>query len=236
MRNCVELGLHRRRTSSKLTFQSELKKRLFWICYWHERETAIAMGRPPSVSDHDIDVPLPLDVDEATQDVEELRKASRQDPSLPTYPQTTMTTIIHLLRLKRLESEIQHKIYRVDKTSSSKEACTTTDVYIEKLIAWKNAIPPQSNRNDKDGGAGVPGGEYRTYDSYMASYYKTLRILLQPRLYDTSINRRYLNLCAETCRGLCETYKRLHYKMPVAFTSLSLQSVVLAGKHPALWP
>lgn len=64
----------------------------------------------------------------------------------------------------------------------------------------------------------------------MASYYKTLRILLQPRVYEKGTPSRYLQLCAEACRGLCETYKRLHTRLPVSFTSLSLQSVFLAGK------
>jgi hypothetical protein len=63
----------------------------------------------------------------------------------------------------------------------------------------------------------------------MASYYKTVRILLQPRLYEKTANTNYITICAEACRGLCETYKRLHYRLPIAFTSLSLQSVFLAG-------
>ena len=63
----------------------------------------------------------------------------------------------------------------------------------------------------------------------MASYYKTVRVLVQPRLYKAPIDARYLNICIEACRGVCETYKELHYKLPVAFTSLSLQSVFLAG-------
>lgn len=64
----------------------------------------------------------------------------------------------------------------------------------------------------------------------MASYHKSIRILLQPRLYETVINKRYLDLCAEACRGLCETYKQLHYRIPLVFTSVSLQTVFLAGK------
>jgi hypothetical protein len=56
MKMCVELGLHRRRRSGAISLKSELHKRLFWSCYWHEREIAVAMGRPPSISDHDIDV------------------------------------------------------------------------------------------------------------------------------------------------------------------------------------
>lgn len=56
MKMCVELGLHRQHRSNALSLKAELHKRLFWSCYWHEREIAVAMGRPPSISDHDIDV------------------------------------------------------------------------------------------------------------------------------------------------------------------------------------
>lgn len=34
---------------------------------------------------------------------------------------------------------------------------------------------------------------------------------------------------------MCETYKSLHYKLPIAFTSLSLQSVFLAGMFSSAW-
>lgn len=252
MKTCVELGLHRRQKRSQLSVKSEHIKRLFWCCYWHDREVAIAMGRPPSISDHDIDAELPLDVDEATQDIEDLRRAAEQDPSKPASPQTTMTTVIHLLRLKILESEIQHKIYRVDRLKSSASTCRTTDGFIERLYAWRDAIPPESTGSPLLDSASVDGNDYRGYDSYvgwneisqlyslrestlltyiqqMASYYKTMRLLLQPRLYGKPINPRYLGLCAEACRGLCETYKRLHSKAPISFSSFSLQSVFLAG-------
>jgi hypothetical protein len=63
----------------------------------------------------------------------------------------------------------------------------------------------------------------------MASYYKTVRVLLQPRLYEKTINERYLLICAEACRGICETYKRLHSRLAISFTSFSLQSVFLSG-------
>lgn len=78
---------------------------------------------------------LPLDVNEAIENLEELRKAASQDRSKPVYPQTTMTTIIHLFRLKRIESEIQHEIYRVDRSKSTKDVCATTDAFLERLHA-----------------------------------------------------------------------------------------------------
>lgn len=62
MRLCVELGLHRKKRSTvKATLQSELEKRLFWACYYFDRDLSFALGRPPSISDHDIDVEVRYD-------------------------------------------------------------------------------------------------------------------------------------------------------------------------------
>ncbi|KUJ08658.1 uncharacterized protein LY89DRAFT_676572 [Mollisia scopiformis] len=229
MRMCIELGLHRRRRSAGPSLKAELNKRLFWSCYWWDREIAIAMGRPPSISDHDIDIDLPLDVDEANRDLNVLKAAAEVDRSVPAFPQTTMSCYIHLLRLKVIDSEIQHKIYRVDRVKSPETIYKTTDLILEKLYAWKAAIPPESTHWDPSDRQSFRGDEYRSYDSHMASYHKTIRVLLQPRLYEEKINKRYLALCAEACRAVCETYKRLHYRIPLIFTSVSLQTVFLAG-------
>jgi hypothetical protein len=116
---------------------------------------------------------LPLEVDEATQDLEELRRASAQDRTKPANPPTTMTTIVHLIRLKRLESEIQHKLYRVDKTKPADAIYETTDRYLEKLQAWRDAIPaavPQCTGSR----ASIHGDDYRTYDSYVCHKSYTL--------------------------------------------------------------
>jgi hypothetical protein len=57
MRLSIELGLHRKKkTNSRPTLQSELEKRLFWACYYFDRDLAFALGRPPSISDHDVDI------------------------------------------------------------------------------------------------------------------------------------------------------------------------------------
>jgi hypothetical protein len=63
----------------------------------------------------------------------------------------------------------------------------------------------------------------------MLHYHKCTRLLLQPQLYESVINEAYLKLCTEACIGICETYRRLHDYFPVAFSTLSLQTVFLAG-------
>ncbi len=79
-----------------------------------------------------------------------------------------MTCFIHLLRLKMIESEIQHKVYRVDNAKSPKTIYETTDRFLERLTAWKDAIPPQSNLWDSTNPKNFKGDEYRRYDSYVS--------------------------------------------------------------------
>jgi hypothetical protein len=168
MKSCVELGLHRKKRSPKLSLKSEMSKRLFWTCYIYDRELAIVMGRPPSLSDRFIDVELPLDVDENTRDLDVFHRAAKQDKSRPVQPQTTMSCFIHFVRLKRIESDIQHTIYRVDSPDSPENVYEATDGFLQQLQAWRDAIPVESTQDESDSQA-FEGNDYRRYDNYVSS-------------------------------------------------------------------
>ncbi|EMR67751.1 putative c6 transcription protein [Eutypa lata UCREL1] len=75
----------------------EMNKRRFWTAYFMDRDISFAIGRPPSMSDHDIDTELPFDIPEETIDDEVVRQASA-----------------HVSDIPKIESEIQHIVYRVD--------------------------------------------------------------------------------------------------------------------------
>lgn len=64
----------------------------------------------------------------------------------PANPSTTLTCFLHSVRLKRIESKIQHEIYRVDVLDDNLPF--KTEMFLETLAAWKNAIPPQSHPRD----------------------------------------------------------------------------------------
>jgi len=64
VRQCIELGLHRKASGNEVTMEKELKAPIFWSCYYLDRGVSVALGRPPAISDGDIDVevkrPSPL--------------------------------------------------------------------------------------------------------------------------------------------------------------------------------
>lgn len=59
LRQCVELGLHRKIIWSKTKsnpLKVELRKRVFWCSYNLDRAVAFTLGRPVGIADDDIDV------------------------------------------------------------------------------------------------------------------------------------------------------------------------------------
>ena len=53
-----------------------------------------------------------------------------------------LTYFIHLIRLKRIQSEIWTTLYRVDAVPNAIESEHATDRFLERLSAWKDVIPP----------------------------------------------------------------------------------------------
>lgn len=224
VRLCIEMGLHRSRREKSSDIQIELDKRRFWTAYFLERDICIAIGRPPSISDHDIDVELPLDVDEGVHDSELLQQLCQGGaaPSRQGRAASNLTPFIHRTRLKRIESEIQHTVYRVDQLGRVPESVITD--FFSRLEQWRSEIPREASSYTPHGTTPYDGVEF-----YTIHYHRCVRFLLYPRLTTPSPNMHYLRLCAQACTGVISDYRRLHQIFPVGFSALSIQSVFLAG-------
>lgn len=223
MRIAIDLGLHRQTSAmDKLGFDVEMRKRLFWSCYTMDRQVSIPLGRPFAIADQDIDVRLPLDVDEFCQDTQALEKASMLNPDVVRTESTSLTAFLHILRLRRIESSIQQTIYRVDQKSNFTDA--EIEFYLEQLDKWKRLIPLDAKKQvDRESIA------FDGYDYYMIFYYKCHRLLLYPLISKPRVNPRFLKKCAEVCGGVAQTYKRLHQTLSVGYSLMALQTVFMAG-------
>lgn len=95
---------------------------------------------------------LPLDVDESVQDVSVLEVAHLAAQSTPKDQtpavSTSLSCFIHICRLRRIESEIQQTIYRVDDSSTASEA--EVENFIQKLDNWKDRIPCDARQHSAD--------------------------------------------------------------------------------------
>jgi hypothetical protein len=235
MRTCIDLGMHRKRSSRQYSIiESEMRKRVFWTCYCLDRQISIILGRPFAISDRDIDAELPLDVDESEKAVSALETAQTAahsvDHEQPPETSTSLSVFIHICRLRRIESQIQHCIYRVDRSGGASEA--EVEDFIQQLEDWKGDIPQDARQHS--GERPSTSTDRRVIDGYgyyMVYYYKCLRFLLHPSLSASKPNLRFIQKCAEACGGVCQTYKKLHQNIAVGFSLMALHSVFLAGTY-----
>ncbi|OIW23405.1 hypothetical protein CONLIGDRAFT_624528 [Coniochaeta ligniaria NRRL 30616] len=134
MRTCIDLGMHRKANERGLSGDDvDRRRRLFWTVYYLERMIAISLGRPLSISDRQIDVPLP--------DSDGSREGTPKSAALA----------LHLFRLRRIESHIYDSIYRADRPLTS--LLVKLDPLFRDLESWRSSLiadfadssPPELN-------------------------------------------------------------------------------------------
>ncbi|KAF2871916.1 fungal-specific transcription factor domain-containing protein, partial [Massariosphaeria phaeospora] len=130
LRQCTELGLHRKITWNKIDsncLKTQIRRRVFWCCYSLDRAVAVSLGRPQGISDGDIDVEFPLDIDDINV----------------TPLGTAMSAAIHTLRLRRIWAKIQRSIYpQVSGDADATRPCLI-DGLKRELDDWLDSSPAQ---------------------------------------------------------------------------------------------
>lgn len=208
MRTAIDLGLHRKVNENNLDpFTTQMRRRLFWTVYYLERVVSMSLGRPFSISDRHIDLDLPLEVDDDIQDPALL--TAPQDPSKT----TTLTFAIYLFKLRRIDSRIQHKIYRADRPLSSLRL-KMDPLYLE-LEQWKESALLRFSGADLD----YP----------MLHFNRAVRLLIQPFLPLLPISDPYYQICILAAGNICQSHKRLHQTLEYGHSFLAVQTVFMAG-------
>jgi hypothetical protein len=197
MRTCVDLGLHREAHYGNASpYEGQLQRRLFWTVYFLERVIAVSVGRPYSIADRDIDVALPLEIDDTVRDDGLIERTLAVSPSATfqaSRPSSNITLGIQCFRLKRLESHIQGTIYRVDRPIAS--LISKISPTLKLLEDWHRALPPST--------------PYES-DYLNMHYYKSVRLLLQPFLMILPPTDPRVALCLQASGQICQIFKRLH--------------------------
>lgn len=209
MRIAIDLGLHRKANEANLDpFTAQMRRRLFWNVYYLERVISMSLGRPFSIADRHIDLPLPLDVDDTVQDPALLAALPPSDRT------TTLTFAVYLIQLRRIDSRIQHKIYRADKPLRTLRS--KMDRLFLELQEWReSALLRNFSGSDLD---------YTTLH-----YNRALRILIQPFLPALSLADPYYHICLNAAGDICQTHKRLHQTLEYGHSFLAVQTVFMAG-------
>jgi hypothetical protein len=208
MRTAIDLGLHRKANEINMDpFTAQMRRRLFWVVYYLERVVSMSLGRPFSISDRNIDLDLPLDVDDDIHDPALL--IAPQDP----MKTTNLTFPIYLFKLRRIDSRIQHKIYRADRPLSALRL-KMDPLYLE-LEQWKESALQRFSGSDLD----YP----------MLHYNRAVRLLIQPFLPILPMTDPYYHICLQAAGEICQSHKRLHQTLEYGHSFLAVQTVFMAG-------
>jgi hypothetical protein len=219
MRYCIDHGLHRQ-APSLTPGLDERRKRIFWTAYMLERSVARTMGRPHSISDRDIDVGLPANIDDELDGEEEIIVAiaeSKQNSSRI----TSLSPAIHIFRLQQIDSKISHTVCRVDKDVASIKPHKVARLRTA-LEEWKAGIPntdPETRPHP-----------YLTADYHMIQYYKSIILLNLPFLPSITPKDPNFKEIVHSAGQICCLSKRLHDQQTyISFSLLSLHANFVAG-------
>ncbi|GAB1209628.1 hypothetical protein APSETT445_008409 [Aspergillus pseudonomiae] len=208
MRTAIDLGLHRKANEVNLDpFTTQLRRRLFWTVYYLERVVSMSLGRPFSIADRNIDLPLPLDVDD------DVRDSAILTAPPPTDTPTTMTFALYLIKVRQIDSKVQHKIYRADRPLHALRS--KMDRLFLELEEWKQSALLRFSGPDLD----YP----------MLHYNRALRLLIQPFLPSLPLTDPYYHICLRAAGDICQTHKRLHQTLEYGHSFLAVQTVFMAG-------
>ncbi|KAK7937902.1 uncharacterized protein PG986_014770 [Apiospora aurea] len=273
MRTSIDLGLHMRRNEDKLGSRDEIqmRRRLFWSVYALERTIAISMGRPFSIPDRQIDVELPEDKPDDRRSSEgktntETSNGNDHRPlssgsnsscvspkavvfhggmgrSYPVSWKTSLTPAIFLFKLRRIESRIQHSIYRTDKPLAV--LVPKLNKYHAELEAWKqdllqsplatattsatttSSINSSNSTNNSRSSNNNNNNNELNYP--LLHYHRAIRLLVQPFLALLPPTDPYYALCLASAGDICQAHKRLHQTLDYGHSFIAVQTVFVAG-------
>ncbi|KAI5238090.1 hypothetical protein E4T43_07680 [Aureobasidium subglaciale] len=216
MRTVTDIGLHRAASTRNLPpLEVQLRRRLFWSVYALESILAGALGRPISLSDCDIDQPLPVSINDSDC-MQGQNTRSTDHPVIPgheAHPQTNMSQFILLSQLRRFEARIQRTIYRVDRSISALQP----KMYrlITELDAWRQNIP-----------SNMPSSER---ERLMLHYHRDVRLLLQPFLSMLEPDSDLFRRCVDAAGQVCQIHKRLHQTPEYGHSFVAVHTVFVSG-------
>jgi hypothetical protein len=219
MRYCIDNGLHRQAANLSPSL-GERRKRIFWTAYMLERSIARTMGRPHSISDRDIDVPLPANIDDELDTDEAILAAITESNQHPSRI-TALTPAIHVFRLQQIDSKISHTVCRVDKEVSAIKPQKVA-LLRDALEEWKAGIPQTGLENKPH--------PYLTMDYHMIQYHKAIILLNLPFLPTLTPQNPTFHEIAHSAGQICILSKRLHDQQTyISFSLLSLHANFVAG-------
>ncbi|KAL2829305.1 fungal-specific transcription factor domain-containing protein [Aspergillus pseudoustus] len=212
MRKCIELGLHRGAHYYGLDHEEAQRRYLlFWSVYSLDRGISIALSRPFSLMDQDIDTPEPCEIDGFAQDLVRplhLTQQQQQQPVLPPHSHFW----IKFMQITRIHSRIKTEVYRLDEPQGA--LFRSVPPILAALEQWKASLQPITETE---------------LDFLLLQFNTAISLLLRPFLGLLCPGHPHIQQCLTACGQACELLKRLHQRCSYAHSFVSSHFIFISG-------
>ncbi|SCV00524.1 LAME_0G10286g1_1 [Lachancea meyersii CBS 8951] len=192
------------------------KLRLFWCVYLLERMICVAVGKPYTIPESEIDLPL---FDLASFNSGLMNDDKRHERGLNFINQS--------LKLRRIESQFVERLQIIPQTCN-----TTLENYKETKELAKHLQQVKTFFHDLEiwrsncSTSHIPNFENETLKLY---YFRSVRLLIQPYLELLEPENRLFRECQAAAGQICQLYKIFHQKTVYGHSTPAVHTVFVAG-------
>ncbi|KAF3809715.1 putative transcriptional regulatory protein [Colletotrichum gloeosporioides] len=179
----------------------------------------------------DVDPEMPSD-DQAFWDL----TALGIPPAPPKPAWSNMKPFIHIIKLRRIQSRIHRRVYRVDKDvfAGSPDQRAKLDSKMTairgELDEWARTIPHSPKDSKSITWMYDPESAYHdSRDFFNLQYHKSILSLFTVLLPTLNTSDPRFVTCARSAACVCTTYKRLNQQKTLSYTMMALHSCFIAG-------
>ncbi|KAK7207840.1 fungal-specific transcription factor domain-containing protein [Myxozyma melibiosi] len=233
IRMCIDMGLHRQPSSSIPLYQREIRKRIFWCAYIFDRSVSLALGRPVTIADSDINVDLPLNlsdddllrISEEQQDWSpqaiQRRDSQLSIPSKPPSP-LDMSAFLHIIRLRQLNAEIQLNFYpaRPENIQSPAVAEEKRKSIRKSLEEWIRSAPVYTLQTQST---------FQSTEWFQIAYHNSQILLHRPSPAIPTPTLDSMKTCYVSSVSLINAYVALYSQNRVTYTWVALLGLFMAS-------
>ncbi|SCU89009.1 LAFA_0E15720g1_1 [Lachancea sp. 'fantastica'] len=192
------------------------KLRLFWCVYLLERMICVAVGKPYTIPECEIDLPL---FDEASFNNSTMNDEKRHERGLNFINQS--------LKLRRIESQFVERLQIIPQNSNStSENHKDTAELAKQLPHVKSFFHELEIWRSNCSTSRVPNFENETLKLY---YFRSVRLLIQPYLELLEPENRLFRECQAAAGQICQLYKIFHQKTVYGHSTPAVHTVFVAG-------
>ncbi|CAI4047985.1 hypothetical protein SUVZ_12G3120 [Saccharomyces uvarum] len=189
------------------------KLRLFWCVYLLERMICVAVGKPYTIKESEINLPLFSNDSFYTKGVHAASAA-------PSAKDHGVQFINQSLKLRRIESQFVETLQLLKSDSKSvrqsNDQLPLVQKFFEDLEVWRKSYSTLDVKNF----------ENETLKLY---YYRSVRLLIQPYLEFFAPEDRLFRECQAAAGQICQLYKIFHQKTLNGHSTPAVHTVFVAG-------